>query len=353
MAAKQVFVSHISAESEIAQRLKQHLASGFPGMLELFVSSDRATIRAGDQWLVEIERSLKAVDAEIVLCSKQSIGRPWINFEAGAAWLRGIPVIPACHAGMSLNELPVPFSMLQGVELAKVDGLQKLYDAIAAVIGVPTPPVDFEALADEFGQLEKASQATTAGVQTIENPRVLCAASEQYARFDFKLDVSVLQSVFGKQRVTVERALNRKRLSELLMQRYDIVHLVLAIDSRTGDLIFSRIDPVTLEPLAGKVDKLSARSFGGMLVESQTSLAVLATCKALRVAVELARFTNMAGTEVEITGAQAAEWAECFYGYLRQGRTLYQAFDLTREDLREVPILDVRHHDVRYRLPTP
>ena len=60
----------------------------------------------------------------------------------------------------------------------------------------------------------------------------------------------------------------------------------------------------------------------------------------------------MAGTEVEISGPQAAEWADCFYGYLRQGRTLYQTFELTREDMREVPILDVRHHDVQYRLPT-
>jgi hypothetical protein len=350
MVAKQIFISHISAEAEIAQRLKQHLVRAFRGLLDIFVSSDRATIRAGKKWLDEIEKSLKSADAEVVLCSRESVGRPWINFEAGAAWLRDIPVIPACHSGIAPHELPVPFSMLEGVELSKVDGLQKLYDSIAAVLGAPTPTLDFKALAAEFGDLEKAHQTKTASVQTIDNLRVLCAASDQYSKFDFDLDVGVLQSAFGEQRVTVERALTRKRLSDLLMQRYDIVHLVLLVDSRTGDLIFSSVDPVTLEP-SGMMDKLSARSFGGMLVESQTSLVVLATCKALRLAVELARFTNMAGTEVEITGKEAAQWAECFYGYLRQGRTLYQAFDLTREDMREVPVLDVRHHDVRYRLP--
>jgi hypothetical protein len=82
MAAKQVFISHISAESEIAQKLKQHLVSSFLGLLDIFVSSDRATIGAGEKWLDEIEKSLKAADAEVVLCSRQSVGRPWINLDS-------------------------------------------------------------------------------------------------------------------------------------------------------------------------------------------------------------------------------------------------------------------------------
>jgi hypothetical protein len=115
MAPKQVFISHISDETEIAKHLKRRLDADFLGMLEIFVSSDRQTIQAGQKWLDQVDSALKAADVQMVLCSKASVGRPWVNFEAGAAWLRGIPVIPVCHSGLRLVDLPVPLNMLQGV----------------------------------------------------------------------------------------------------------------------------------------------------------------------------------------------------------------------------------------------
>lgn len=352
MARRQVFISHISGETVIAQHLQQRLASDFLGMLDIFVSSDRSSIQAGTKWLDEVDQALKAADAEIVLCSKESVGRPWVNFEAGAAWLRGIPVIPVCHSGLGLNDLPVPLNMLQGLQCSRPEGLQKLYDAMAALLDVKTPALDFKAMAAELHALEEKHRASTPMVQRIENPRVLCAASAQYAQpeIGFDLDVGVLQAAFGAERVTVERALTRRRLTELLtQQRFDIVHLVLKVDSKTGDLIFSPIEFATSRPTTAKVDKMPPDGVASLLGESQTALVVLATCKALRLAVEMARFTNMAGTEDEITGEQAAEWAECFYDLLRQGNPLYKAFQLTRDQVK-VPILEVRHHDVVFEV---
>ncbi len=55
----------------------------------------------------------------------------------------------------------------------------------------------------------------------------------------------------------------------------------------------------------------------------------------------------MAASDADITGEQAAEWAECFYGFLAQGRTLYKAFELTRSQV-DVPIRAVRHRDVSF-----
>jgi hypothetical protein len=66
MAQKQVFISHISAEAEIARRLKQRLDNDFLGMLEIFVSSDRETIRAGEKWLDQVDRALRAADAAMI-----------------------------------------------------------------------------------------------------------------------------------------------------------------------------------------------------------------------------------------------------------------------------------------------
>lgn len=353
MARQQIFISHVSSETEIAQRLKERLTSAFARKLDLFVSSDRSSIQAGKKWLDEVDKALKEAGAQIVLCSRESVGRPWIHFEAGAAWLRGIPVIPVCHSGLVPADLPVPLSMLQGIECSRPEGLQKLFDTVAGLLGAHAPAVDFAALAAELHEIEERQRAKISALPRIDNPRVLCAASAQYAEpaMGFDLDAGVLQQAFGVERVTVERALTRKRLTELLtQQRFDIVHLVLAVEPKSGDLLFSAIDLATAQPVGGRVDKLPPEGLVRLLAEAQTSLVVLATCKALRLAVELARHTNMAGTEQEISGEQAADWAECFYGLLRQGTPLYKAFDLTDAQL-EAPMLPVRHHDLVFALP--
>jgi hypothetical protein len=352
VARKQIFISHISSEAELAQRLKEKLDHDFLNMPNIFVSSDRRSIQAGTKWLDGVSQALNQADVQLVLCSFESINRPWVNFEAGAAWLRGILVIPVCHTGLSPNELPAPLSVLEGVECGRAEGLEKLYDSIAAVLGVGTPQVDFPIVAAEIRQWEEARRLATSGTDRIEDPQILCAASEQYAQpaLGFHLDVAVLQDVFGEACVTVERALTQKRMIELLTSnRFDIIHLVIAVDRTNGDLLFSPIDLNTMEPVTARPDKMSAAGFARLLPESQTRLVVLATCKALLLAVEVATAANMAASDADITGEAAAKWAECFYGLLRQGRSVFTAFDLTRSQI-DVPIRTIRQHDVMFSM---
>lgn len=349
MAKKTVFISHISNETELAQCLKQRLDKDFLGLLDIFVSSDRKTIEAGKKWLEEVDKALRGADLQIVLCSKESVGRPWVNFEAGAVWLRGIPVIPVCHSGMKPNDLPVPLSMLQGIEGSQPEGLQQLYEAVATKLKLKVPAIDFNAIASEVKELEKRYEQARQLLESIESPRVLCAASEQYAQpsLGFHLDVAVLERTFPQQ-VTVESKLTRKRLLELLTgQRFDIVHLVLAVDPDNGDLVFSPIDFDTYKPATSKPDKMSPASFANLLVESSTRLVVLATCNAMLLAIEVAHVANMAASDREITGETAAEWEECFYGLLAQGKSLFKAFDITRSQL-STPIRPIRHKDVAF-----
>ena len=86
----------------------------------------------------------------VVLCSPESIARPWINFEAGAAWVKGIPLIPACHQGLAPRQLPVPLSLRQGVSLSEVDGVSRLYDRLAVTLRCRVPQRDFASLARRF-----------------------------------------------------------------------------------------------------------------------------------------------------------------------------------------------------------
>ena len=97
MAKPKIFISHISKETELAQVLKKHLAKDFLNFLDIFVSSDGQTIQAGGKWLDEVSHALEDAQIEIVLCSKESVLRPWVNFEAGAGWIRNIRVIPICQ----------------------------------------------------------------------------------------------------------------------------------------------------------------------------------------------------------------------------------------------------------------
>lgn len=348
MAKKKVFISHISSETELAQLLKQQLVKDFLGLLDIFVSSDQESIPAGTNWLEAVEKALLKASLQIVLCSKESVGRPWVNFEAGAAWLRGIKVIPACHSGMKPHELPLPLILLEGFEVGQPAGVEKLYQLVARQLAVSVPAADFGAIAAKLKALEEQYvRVRHGGVDRVESPRILCAASEQFAdpALGFEDDVRILQSAFPN-RVTIERKLTRKRLVELTTnQLFDIIHLVLYVDRDTGDLVFGPVDRESGVPTTSKVDRMSAASFASLLGESKTRLVVMATCKALLLAVEVHTVANMAASDAEITGAEAAEWADSFYGFLASGKSVHKAFALTKEQIGG-SMRPVLHRDV-------
>ena len=96
-----VFISHISEEALLAEELKDIVESTFLGQYSVFVSSDSESIRPGDNWLEKINSSIEDAKLMLILCSKMSVGRPWINFEAGCGWVKRIPIIPICHSGLT------------------------------------------------------------------------------------------------------------------------------------------------------------------------------------------------------------------------------------------------------------
>src|SRR5689334_12852520 len=127
-----VFLSHITVESRLADLLKRHLVHDFIGLVDVFESSDRLSIPAGAKWLTEVMEGLKRADLHLILCSQDSTSRPWIQFEAGAAHLRGIPIIPLCHGGLTCAQLPVPLSEYEGIQASQPEGLRALYAAVAS-----------------------------------------------------------------------------------------------------------------------------------------------------------------------------------------------------------------------------
>lgn len=138
-----IFISHIVEENELALQLKDLVNQSFLGLIDVFISSDEASISMGRRWLETITQALKACAVEIVICSPKSVERPWINFEAGAGWIRDVPVVPLCHSGMKRDALPVPLNMLQAANAGDTLDLERIFAVFAEAIGATKPKVDF------------------------------------------------------------------------------------------------------------------------------------------------------------------------------------------------------------------
>lgn len=125
--------------------------------------------------------------------------------------------MPVCHSGLAVRDLPMPLSMLQSIALADSAGLAKLYDAVAEMLQLDTPSVDFAHLSAEARELEAKHDRAAARMPVIENPRVLCAASAHYAQpqYGFDKDVAIVEKHFPGS-VTVDRALTSVSLLDLL-----------------------------------------------------------------------------------------------------------------------------------------
>lgn len=147
MAKPLVFLSHITEEAELAGLFKAEIERVFLGMIDVFVSSDNASISLGNNWLDRITEGLRSAHAIMLLCSPASITRPWINFEAGAGWARNITVAPLCHSGLRPVQLPLPINLLQGIEAHDETKLGSLFAMLAGKLNSSTPSIDSKALA--------------------------------------------------------------------------------------------------------------------------------------------------------------------------------------------------------------
>jgi hypothetical protein len=152
----QIFLSHVSSEAGLAVILKNSIRKYFPDKIEVFVSSDVDSIRIGSEFLKTIKTTLNKSIALLVLCSPDSIYKPWVNFEIGAAWNRSIPIVPICHSGLRPTDLPMPLNQLQGAEVSSREGLQKIFNFIAEHLDRPVPKINSNRMIAKITEFETA-----------------------------------------------------------------------------------------------------------------------------------------------------------------------------------------------------
>jgi hypothetical protein len=175
-----IFISHITENASIAMALKAFIEETLLEGAKVFVSPD--ALSGGDDWQQRIISELKTADFVLVVCTNASVSRPWINFEAGGALVRGATVIPVCWHGCTKASLLPPLAHLHARDLGddadvralvkqiadhaelrpkriNVDRLKKLlpkrvtetYDITAGMLlGLDAPPPPDLRLADEY-----------------------------------------------------------------------------------------------------------------------------------------------------------------------------------------------------------
>ena len=134
-----VFISHITEEAALASVLKNWIESTFLGQVDVFVSGH--DISSGEQWFRRLGVELTDAKAMLVLCSKKSVASPWINFEAGAGHVKGVPVIPICYAGVSKDTLPAPLHFFQGLDVRAKDFGVRVVGDLAKHLGYTRAPL--------------------------------------------------------------------------------------------------------------------------------------------------------------------------------------------------------------------
>ncbi|OTN77063.1 hypothetical protein A5886_002143 [Enterococcus sp. 8G7_MSG3316] len=218
-----LFISHITEEKDLAKILKDDIERRFMGAIEVFVSSDGKSIAAGSEWFDTIKQGLNNSDLMLVLCSTNSVTRPWIPFELGAAWMKGINPIPICHTDMLPGQLPSPINMLQGINLSDNERFKDLVDILHERTGLKIPEeslYDFKALNEavcrferEYGVNAKANKALANILKSLPYLKELFQEGNMYKtlicrlpEYDFKqlkaeFDVLVLLDMLSYQEI--------------------------------------------------------------------------------------------------------------------------------------------------------
>ena len=263
----EAFVSHITIESKFADLLRSSLTRDFIGLVNFFVSTDATSIPVGSQWFEDILAALNRANLLLVICSGESVQRQWIHYEAGGAGVRGVEVIPLCHSGITVEQLPVPLSMSEGALLTSGKGLEKLYRKISAMLGSAVPSVDFEALAGKFRALEEEYRVQlsqdAAGTHgrsdesIVKDPHVLCVSSEQYLRLGFDNQLQSVLDAFPPD-LRHERVITSTDVERVLRGGHvDIVHIAVYVCPRTGVLLTS----APWSSLSGRLRRANWTSF--------------------------------------------------------------------------------------------
>ncbi|MGO9009866.1 MAG: toll/interleukin-1 receptor domain-containing protein [Bryobacteraceae bacterium] len=179
-----VFISHITEEKPVAQVLQKFIKLAFGEGFRVFVSSDAKSIGGGKKWYTHIIDNLRSSEVVLVLVSRESKAREWINFEAGFGEGSENLVIPVAIKNMSLGQLSYPLAGLQG---RNIDDIGSILDDIGNGIGVQPATVDAKVYLTELQEAEAALIYKSLKVEPVPEANWLRFDLENVGNVDLEL----------------------------------------------------------------------------------------------------------------------------------------------------------------------
>lgn len=131
-----IFISHAVANKTIARFFADTLEAARQDVTT-FLASRPGDIRADEDWLRGIERALQEANTYIILLTPESVSRPWVNFESGAAWFFQRQLIFVRIQSLSMDEIPLPINSRQVYALDDKEQLLAVFKTLGLTLAEP------------------------------------------------------------------------------------------------------------------------------------------------------------------------------------------------------------------------
>ena len=125
-----VFLSHSSRDKKQLVPFKKALEEKTNGTIQFFLSSDGQSIPLGHNWVASVEHSLDEAKLAFVFLTPNSVGSPWVAFEAGFMHSKKIKVIPVALPGIELGQVAPPVGLLQGFNMHSHETMNNVFEIL-------------------------------------------------------------------------------------------------------------------------------------------------------------------------------------------------------------------------------
>jgi len=135
---KLVFISHTESDKNLAEKLVDFLLSA----LELDPEEIRCTsvpghqLPLGERISEHLKKDIELSAIMIALVTRSSLRSNWVEFELGASWSLGKPIIPILSAGLKPSDLPGPLSEYSCIRADVSDASSRFLDAVVNIASV-------------------------------------------------------------------------------------------------------------------------------------------------------------------------------------------------------------------------
>ncbi len=156
-----IFISFVHEDELVAAAVKALIEAELKLPEKVFLSGDKTLVYAGDRWLDKITLALKEAKLVVLMLSKRSVRRPWVNFEAGGAWLTDKTIIPCCYGNQRKDSLPHPYASIHALDLKGEAHfmLQSIHHQLGLTTAKPESP--FDKAIQEYARKKKREEEGT------------------------------------------------------------------------------------------------------------------------------------------------------------------------------------------------